>query len=278
MAFIKTTYNCFVKRPFILIYIAAFSLLYSIIHLLNPLMVLLENLGALGTENWTDSMVYISKELYTIPNISIIVPAAALVALILAVLSGVFTSGFMNLYFETLMNSGKKTTELIFSGIRKFILKTSLVFFQFYLAGIAIFLLIPLATVPSIILAQKAVENGSDNFFTTEFLTILTLVIIFLLVAFIAMAFLFRFPSIFYFRKRPIEKSKNVVSTAYLRYFAPVCLLLALFLGTELLLLTIRSNVLEFFTGWVFYTLLLTAVSAVSFTGYAMMLRKFKRD
>ncbi len=278
MAFIKTTYECFAKRPFLLIYIAAFSLLYSLIHLMNPFLEILENLGALGTENWTDSMVYISKELYTIPNISIILPAAVLTALIIAVLSGAATSGFMNLYYETLMDSKQKTAEIIFAGIKKFFLKTSIVFFQFYVAMIAIILLVPLATVPSIIMAQKAIENGSDNFFTTKFLTILTLVVIFLVIAFIAMAFLFRFPSIYYFRKRPIEKSKNVVSSAYLRYFAPVCLLVSLFLGTELLLLTIGSNVLEFFTGWVFFTLLLTAVSAVSFTGYAMMLRKFKRD
>ena len=278
MAFIKTTYKCFAKRPFLLIYITAFSLIYSIIHLMNPLLELLENLGALGMENWTDSMVYISKELYTIPNISIILPAAALTALILAVLSGLVTSGFMNLYFETLTDSRRKTAEIIFTGIKQFFLKTSIVFFQFYLAMIAIVLFVPMATVPSIILTQKAIENSSGNFFTTGFLTVLTLVIIFLVVAFTAMAFLFRFPSIFFFKKRPIEKSKNVVSTAYLRYFAPVCLLVSLFLGTELLLLTIGSNVLEFFTGWVFYTLLLTAVSAVSFTGYAMMLRKFKRN
>lgn len=277
MAFIKTTYNCFLKRPFLLIYIAAFSLLYSIVHMLNPLMGLLENLGALGTDSWTDSMVYISKELYTIPNISVILPAAALVAVILAVISGVLTAGFMNLYFETLSDSRDKTLWIILDGIKKFFIKVSIVYFQFYLAVIAIILLIPLATVPSIILAQKAIENSSENFFTTQFLTILTLIIIFLALAFTAMSFVFRFPSITYFKKRPIEKSKNVIATAYWRYFAPICLLVGLFLGTEYLLLTINSNVLEFFTGWVFYTLLLIAVSAVSFTGYAMMLRKFRR-
>lgn len=278
MTFIKTTYQCFLKRPFLLIYIAAFSLLYSIIHSLNPLLGLLQNLGALGTDSWTDSMVYISKELYTIPNISLILPAAALVALILAVLSGVFTAGFMRLYYETLNNSIEKTNIIIFEGIKKFFLKISVVFFQFYLSLITIVLLIPLATVPSIILAQKALENGSDNFFTTKFLTVLTLIVLFLAISFVVMGFLFRFPSILYFKKRPIEKSKNVVSTAYWRYFAPVCLLVGLTLGTEYLLLIIKSNILEFFTGWVFYTLLLISISAVAFTGYAMMLRKFKRS
>lgn len=278
MTFIKTTYQSFLKRPFLLIYIAAFSLLYSIVHLLNPLLGLLQNLGALGTDSWTDSMVYISKELYTIPNISLILPAAALIALILAVISGVFTAGFMNLYYETLTSNRGETALIIFDGIKKFFLKISIVFFQFYLSLIAILLLTPLATVPSIILAQKALENGSDNFFTTKFLTVLTLIVLFLAISFVVMAFLFRFPSILYFKKRPIEKSKNVVSTAYWRYFAPVCLLVGLVLGTEYLLLIIKSNVLEFFTGWVFYTLLLIAISAVAFTGYAMMLRKFRRN
>ena len=278
MTFIKTTYQSFLKRPFLLIYIAAFSLLYSIVHLLNPLLGLLQNMGALGTDNWTDSMVYISKELYTIPNISLILPAAALVALILAVISGVFTAGFMNLYYETLNNNIGKTALIIFDGLKKFFVKISIVFFQFYLSLIAIVLLTPLVTVPSIILAQKALENGSDNFFTTKFLTVLTLIVLFLAISFVVMGFLFRFPSILYFKKRPIEKSKNVVSTAYWRYFAPVCLLVGLVLGTEYLLLIIKSNVLEFFTGWVFNTLLLIAISAVAFTGYAMMLRKFRRS
>jgi hypothetical protein len=244
---------------------------------MNPLLVLIENFGALNSESWTDSMVYISREIYTVGNISIIIPAAALVALILAVVSGVFSSGYMNLYYESLRGTTRKTTEIIFTGIKQFILKTSIVFLQFYLSIIAIVVMIPMATVPSIILAQKALENGSDNFFTTKFLTIITLIVIFLLISFIAMAFIFRFPSLYYFKKRPIEKSKNVIATAYLRYFAPVCLLVGLFLGTEYVLFTIKSNVLEFFIGWIFYTLLLTAVSAVSFTGYAMMLRKFRR-
>ncbi|MCD6322473.1 MAG: hypothetical protein J7L77_05555, partial [Clostridiales bacterium] len=184
MTFIKTTYKCFLKRPFLLIYIATFSLLYSIVHLLNPLLGLLQNLGALSTDSWTDSMVYISKELYTIPNISLILPAAVIVALILAVLSGVFTSGFMNLYYETLNNNTGKTGVIIFEGIKKFFLKISIVFLQFYLSLIAIVLLTPLATVPSIILAQKAFENGSDNFFTTKFLTVLTLIVLFLAISF----------------------------------------------------------------------------------------------
>lgn len=278
MAFLKTTYNCFLKRPFLLIYIAAFSLLYSLLHLLNPLMGLLQSLGALGTDSWTDSMVYISKELYSIANISIILPAAAIAVLILAVLAGVLTAGFMNLYYETLTEGRGNIIDTILDGIKKFFIKISLIYFQFFLSITAIVLLVPLATVPSIILTQKAIENGSENFLTTGFLTGLTLVVLFLIIAFTTMAFVFRFPSVFYFKKRPFEKSKTVVSSAYWRYFAPVCLLVALFIGTEILLLIIKSNFLEFITGWVFYFLLLTSVSAVTFTGYTMMLRKFKRN
>ena len=278
MAFVKTTYNCFIRRPFLLIYIAAFSLLYSVIHMLNPLVGLLQSLGALNTDSWTDSMVYISKELYTIPNVSLILPTAALTAVILAVISGALTAGFMNLYYESLTLGKGKTAEIFFAGIKKAFIKTSILFFQFYLSLAAIVLLIPLATVPSIILAQKAIENSSSNFFTTGFLEILTLVIIFFVFAFTSTAFIFRFPSVFYFKKRPIEKSKNVVSSAYWRYFAAVSVLAGLFFGTEMLLLIIESKLLAFFTGWVLYTLLFTMISIVSFTGYAMMLRKFKRN
>ncbi len=278
MAFIKTTYNCFIRRPFLLIYIAAFSLLYSVIHMLNPLVGLLQSLGALNTDGWTDSMVYISKELYTVPNISLILPTAALAAVILAVLSGVLAAGFMNLYYESLITGKGKTAEIFFAGIKKSFIKISILFFQFYLSLAAIVLLVPLATVPAIILAQKAIENNSSNFFTTGFLEILTLVIIFLVFAFISTAFIFRFPSVFYFKKRPIEKSKNVVSSSYWRYFAAVSLLVGLFFGTEMLLIIIESKLLALFTGWILYTLLFTMVSVVSFTGYAMMLRKFKRD
>lgn len=278
MAFLKTTYNCFIKRPVLLIYIAAFSLLYSLLHLLNPLMGLLQSLGALGADSWTESMVYISKELYSIANISVILPAAAIAALVLAVLASALTTGFMNLYYETLNDGNGKIINIILDGIKKFFIKVSMIYFQYFISMSAIILLVPLATVPSIILTQKAIENGSENFLTTGFLTVLTLIVIFLAIAFTTMAFVFRFPSVFYFKKRPFEKSKTVVSSAYWRYFAPVSLLVVLFLGTEFLLFIIQSNFLEFLTGWVFYTLLLTALSAVTFTGYAMMLRKFKRN
>lgn len=278
MAFLKTTYNCFIKRPFLLIYIAAFSLLYSLLHLANPLMGLLQSLGALGSDSWTDSMVYISKELYNIANISIILPAAAIIVFILAVLAGVLTAGFMNLYYETLTDGRGRIIEIVLEGIRKFFIKISMIYFQFFASLAAIVLLIPLATVPSIILTQKAIENGSDSFLTTGFLTVLTIIVLFIAIVFVTMAFVFRFPSVFYFKKRPFEKSKTVVSSAYWRYFAPISLLVLLFLGTEILLVIIKSNFLEFLTGWIFYFLLLTAVSAVTFTGYTMMLRKFKRS
>lgn len=278
MAFLKTTYNCFIKRPFLLIYIAAFSLLYSLLHLVNPLIGILRGLGALGSDSWTESMVYISKELYSIENISIILPATAIAAAILAILAGVLTSGFMNLFYETLNDNTGKNIDIILDGIKKFFLKVSMVYFQFFLSVVLIILMIPLATVPSIILTQKAIENGSENFLTTGFLTILTLIVLFLIIAFTVMAFIFRFPSVFYFKKRPIEKSKTVVASSYWRYFAPVCLMTVLFIGTEIQLFMIKSGFLAFLTGWLFYFVLLTVVSTLAFTGYTMMLRKFKRN
>ena len=57
MAFILKTYDCFVKRPFLIIYIAAVSLIYSVIQLFNPIIGLLQNLGAIRSESWTDSMI-----------------------------------------------------------------------------------------------------------------------------------------------------------------------------------------------------------------------------
>ena len=63
MAFLKTTYDCFLRRPFLLIYIAAFSLLFSVFQIFNPIIGLLQNFITISSDNWTDSMVYISKEL-----------------------------------------------------------------------------------------------------------------------------------------------------------------------------------------------------------------------
>ncbi|MFO7598950.1 MAG: hypothetical protein R6X27_03970 [Candidatus Desulfacyla sp.] len=278
MAFLKTTYSSFARRPFLIIYIAVLSLLYSIFQIFNPLIGILQNLGAINSDSWTDSLVYISKELYTIGNIALILPIAGIVAAILGLISGVLASGFMNMYYETLRGSREKTVDLILGGIKNGFLKVSFIFLEFYLSIMALILLIPITSVPAIIIAQKTIENGNSNIFTTRILAIMTVAVMFSALALIVMSFIFRFPSVFYFPKRPIEKSKNVVSTSFWRYFGAVCLLTALILGNEFMLLGIDSMALEFFIGWITHTVLLAAVSAVSFTGYHMMLRRFKRD
>ncbi|MBN2558087.1 MAG: hypothetical protein JXB33_04960 [Clostridia bacterium] len=278
MAFLKTTYSCFARRPFLIIYIAALSLFYSVFQIFNPLIGILQNISAINSDSWTDSLVYISKELYTVGNIALLLPIAGITAAILALISGVLASGLMNMYYETLRGGKENTVDLILEGIKKGFLKVSFIFLELYLSVIALILIIPLTSVPAIIISQKTIENGNSNIFTTKIIAILTVAVLFSALALIVMSYIFRFPSVFYFLRRPIEKSKNVVSTAFWRYFGAVCLLTALILMNEFMLLGIDSRVLEFFIGWITHTVLLAAVSAVSFTGYHMMLRRFRRD
>ena len=119
MAFFKTTYECFAKRPFLLIYIAAVSLIYSVIQLFNPIIGLLQNLGAIRSTSWTDSMIYISKELYTPTNLLVLLPVIGLACLILAVVSGLVFSGHMNVYHETLLESKEGSFHLVLDGLKK---------------------------------------------------------------------------------------------------------------------------------------------------------------
>lgn len=277
MAFLKTTYTCFLKRPSLLIYSAIVAFLYSLIQIFNPVTGFLQNMGVSQSDKWTDSMVYISKEIYSLANLAYLIPLFLLAAVILAALTGLVTSGFMNLYYETLEGSREKTFPLILEGLKKGFIKVSIVYVEFYIAVTAIILLTPLASVPAIILKQKAIENGSSNIFVNEILPIMTIAVIFLALAMVAMAFIFRFPSLFFFKKRPIEKSKNVISTAYWRHFAGVALILALFIGGEIMLLGFDSIFWEMVVGWIIRTILFIATGALAFSGYYVMLQKFRK-
>ncbi len=278
MAFLKTTYTCFFKRPSLIIYSAAVAFFYSLIQAFNPITGFLQNMGVVQSEKWTDSMVYISKEIYSWANLSYLIPLFLLMALVLAALSGLVTSGYMNLYYETLSESREKTIPLIIDGIKKGFLKTSIVFVEFYIIVTVIVLMVPVASVPAIILKQKAAGNGSPNVFINNVLPAITIAVIFLALAFVVMAFIFRFPSIYFFKKRPIEKSKSVVSTAFWRYFAGVVVILAFFIGNEIMLLGFSSVFWEMIVGWINRTLLFAAVGALAFSGYYVMLQKFKKS
>jgi hypothetical protein len=278
MAFLKTTYTCFLKRPSLLIYSAVVAFLYSLIQIFNPVTGFLQNMGVSQSEKWTDSMIYISKEIYSLSNLAYLIPLFLLAAVLLATVTGLVTSGFMNLYYETLEGSREKTFPLILEGLKKGFIKVSIVYVEFYIAVTAIILLIPLASVPAIILKQKAVENASSNIFINEILPIMTIAVIFLALAMVAMAFIFRFPSLFFFKKRPIGKSKNVISTAYWRHFAGVAMILAMFIGNEIMLLGFDSIFWEMVVGWIIRTILFIATGALAFSGYYVMLQKFRKN
>ncbi|HRX43153.1 MAG TPA: hypothetical protein P5315_10310 [Clostridia bacterium] len=277
MAFFKKTYDCFMKRPFLIIYIAVVSLIYSVIQLFNPLIGLLQNLGAIRSDSWADSMIYISKELYTPANLLILLPIAGLACVILAVVSGIVTSGYLNVYHETLMGSKEKTWVLVLDGLKKAAIKVSLVFLQFYVSFTVFIMLIPIASVPSIILKQKALENGSQNIFINDVLPILTIAVFAISAVFIAMAFIFRFPAIYYFKKRPVERSKTVTATAYWRFFGLSAILIALVFLNEYMLLGINGKVLELIVGFITHTILLVLISVVSLSGFNAIMGKFKK-
>jgi hypothetical protein len=277
MAFIKKTYDCFVKRPFLIIYIAAVSLIYSVIQLFNPLIGLLQNLGAIRSDSWTDSMIYISKELYTPSNLLILLPIAGLACVILAAISGVVTSGYMNVYHETLMGSREKTWVLVVDGLKKASIKISLVFLQFYISLTLFAMVIPIASVPTIILQQKALENGSANVFINDVLPVLTVAVFMISAVFISMIFIFRFPAVFYFKRRPVERSKTVAATAYWRFFGITAVLIALVLSNEYMLIGINSKVLEFIAGFLTHSILLVLISVASLSGFNAIMEKFKK-
>ncbi len=277
MAFILKTYDCFVKRPFLIIYIAAVSLIYSVIQLFNPIIGLLQNLGAIRSESWTDSMIYISKELYTPANLLILLPIAGLACVLFAVISGIITSGYMNVYHETLMGSEENSWFLVLDGLKKAAVKVSLVFLQFYVSLTVFIMVIPLASVPTIILRQKALENGSTNIFINEVLPSLTIGVFLLSAVFITMIFIFRFPAIYYFKRRPVERSKTVAATAYWRFFGISAVLIALVLFNEYMLLGINSKVLEFIIGFITHTILLVLISVASLSGFNAIMEKFKK-
>jgi len=277
MAFFKNTYECYAKRPFLIIYIAAVSLIYSVIQLFNPLIGLLQNLGAIRSDSWADSMIYISKELYTPTNLLILLPIAGLACLILAAVSGVVTSGYMNVYAETMMGSRENTWVLLLEGLKKSAIKVSFIFLQLYISLALFIMIIPVASVPTIILQQKAAENGSTNFFITELLPILTIGVFILALVFITMVFIFRFPAVYYFKRRPIERSKTVISSVYWRFFGLSAILTALVVFNEYMLLGINSRVLEFIVGFLTHSVLLVLISVVSLSGFHAVMEKYRK-
>lgn len=277
MAFFKITYNSFAKRPFLLIYISAVSLLYSVVQLFNPIISLFQNLGAIRSDSWTDSMIYISKELYTPSNLLILLPVVGLACLILAVISGLVSTGYMSVFYGALTDSDDTNWQMILDGIKKSAIRVSLVFLQIYVAFSLFLMLLPVATVPTIILQQKAIDNGSANIFITTVLPILTIAVFILAGIFLAMVFIFRFPAIYYIKRRPIERAMTVVATAYWRYFLAVGVLMTVFVLNEYLLLGFTSRALEFIIGWITHTVILTVISAISFTGFHLMMEKFRK-
>jgi len=276
MNFLKSALIIYLKKPLIIIYVAIATLVLTLVGFLNPLSSLVKLYSTFITDSITNTVIIISKEIYKIGVIPYIALGVLVLSLMLAILSGVIYSG----YFYIIFKSVKKIKPLkndIITGIKKYFVKVSYVFFEFYFMIFGFLALIPLILVPHIVILNKAIENNSVTFFNNTLIALVTGGVILLVILLILVEFTFRMPSIFFFNKKPIEKSKLTLSMAYWTIFGRVALFLIVLIMIGYLILSINIPIIVAILNWIFGTIFFSLFSIYMFYDFMRVLNKLKK-
>jgi len=276
MNFLKSALIIYLKKPLIIIYFAITTLILTLVGFLNPLSSLVKLYSAFISDSITSTIIIISKEVYKIGIIPYIALGILVLSLILAVISGVIYSGYFNMIFKSVKNI-KSNKDDITNGIKKYFVKVSYVFFEFYMMILGFLALIPLMLVPYIVISNKAVENNNVTFFNSTLIALVTGGIILLALLLILVEFTFRMPSVFFFNKKPIEKSKLTLSMVYWTTFGRVSLFLVVLLMVGYLIFSINIPILVVVLNWIFGTIFFSLFTIYMFYEFMTVLNKLKK-
>lgn len=277
MNFFRITLETNIKKPFFIIYLGIVALIASLVNFFVPIEALLRGYFGIVTDSFSETVIYLSKELYRFKTIPYVALIALLVAVIIAVLSALVFSGYFHMLYNSLKgNENKKNDYKI--GLKTYFPKLSLIFFEFYISLMGFILAIPLALIPSIIIADRALENGSSSFFNTEFFYLITGVILVIMLIIIVSSFVYKFPSIFIFKKKPLDASKVVLSDNYWFVFGMVALFIVFFAMGEYLIFNISNEVITLFASFIFHTAFFAFLIGFSFDSYYSLLQQYKID
>lgn len=277
MNFFKSAITNILKKPFILIYSAIISFIIALIGFLNPFSSLMKLYSNFISDSITDSIVILSKEVYKIGVIPFAVLIIILLSLILGILAGLVYSGYFNLIYKSVKRL-KASREDFIAGIKKHFVRVSYVFFEFYLTLFAFLFMTPLVIVPSVVIAKKAVENGSTNFLNTGLLSLVTGFVLVFIALILLVNFVLRIPGIYYFDKKPIEKSKMVLITKYWSVFGKVTLFMVALVMGEYLIFSINIPVLEAILNFLFLSVYGTLFSVYMFYDFSAILETLKKN
>lgn len=274
MNFFSNSLVYFIKKPLIPIYIASISLVYCILMIFNPVKLLAKYYSSFISDEIGDTVIMFSKTVYNYTNIPYILLGILALSMILALVSSLLFSGYMNIVHLTVKRIKTDFSHYL-QGLRKGFFRCSLVFLQLYLSLLLFIGFIPLAFTPFFILRNSVIDAGHDPTIVYILLAVLIFIIITIFIL-IYMNFMFKFPSIFHFSKYQIEKANAAVNAKYWRTFGKAALLLFFLVGVLYIMFQIENKVLEFLIGFILYTVYFSFFAVFPFYTFDKLIEPYR--
>ncbi|HOR89475.1 MAG TPA: hypothetical protein PK761_03305 [Clostridia bacterium] len=274
MNFFSNSLVYFIKKPLIPIYTACISLVCCIIMIFNPAKLLSKYYSSFISDDIGDTVIMFSKWAYKYTHIPYILLGILALAIVLALLSSLVFSGYMNIIHLTVKRIKTDFSHYL-QGLKKGFFRCALVFFQMYLSLLLFVAFIPLAFTPFFILKNSVADAGHDPTVVYILLAVLIFIIIAIFIL-IYMTFAFKFPSIFHFSRYPIEKANAAVNARYWRTFAKSALLLLFLAGVLFVMYKIENKVLEFLVGFVLYTIYFSFFAVFPFYTFDKLIEPYR--
>jgi hypothetical protein len=289
MGAVRKALNIILKRPFIICFTAIITLIYCVVDYFNPVTQLIMGFNRIGKGDFLESIIYsiqiLSNSVLTTRNFF---RDAAYFFIILAALSiilGVMLSGFFNILNKAVEGAPKSGRDF-FHGIKKYSIRTALVFFRIILIGIMVFVLMLIATVPAVIVTKAWVSGKVELIAVMAFLDVITFGVLIFGLMFYVIYITFWLPSSINYRKGAFFIAKKVADLDFWRIFVFYIVFGLAFLVSHMIITylnahltgTVVVTVILFIVNWLIKTLFFCIFLTYIFWAFKMGQKKLRLE
>lgn len=254
MGALGNTIGAILKRPFIIIFFAIFSLGYSIVDYNVPVLNLIVLLNTFMDGDLYQSLFtiiqWILKIIVTFKGILVITVAVIIISLLIAIV----LSGYFSIINNTLDRKTKFKGEFG-EGLRKYFIKIWIMSMIGMIITILFILVLMVAGVPALIVTKAAAVGKSGYFLTAVLVDFITVGVAFFGFMFLRIYLIFWFPSVFENDKKAFSKGKRLVDTYFWSIVVKFLLLDILFIIFQILAVNAGNSLAFLPAKWIFNTL-----------------------
>jgi hypothetical protein len=267
--------NAILRRPFILLFFAAITIIITAINRFNPIVPILRGLDLITEGSFIESIVSYLQVLLDPSIVPVFAGFIVVFCIITSLLAGLFLSGYFNIINNAVANRQKKKGEYA-AGFKKYFGRIFLITLKSLIMAFLLIVFMLVASVPSIVITNASVTGRPELIIPAVFVDVLTILVILFGLMFFRTYIFFWYPAALNNEKKYFADSRKVVDRHFWSIAGRILAFDVVFILFECMGRYIGESPLHFFVNWIFYTVFFTLFITYVFSAYRIYGHKVK--